>query len=289
MVVDSEKTSTLHAPPRLVRRNLAFNQSRNVVQVFHNKSFGIHLLVRHDFYHVLLRRPAWQSLLSLLFVWTIFILLFALAYVGVDNQDPNISCGLGTAGNPIRFIGAFAFSLETCTTVGYALPDNSNAFFENCPTLQFVLYLQMVWSMLFNAVLLSFLFTRLATCDKRSIQVIFSDKAIVSVTAGQVRFQCRVYDVDARHPVVEAHVRLYCVMKGEIVPRQLRVLQPNDELGGMLFLSLPTVIAHNIDLYSVLHPHLPNNPLQSHGLVLRQADSATANREEVACPICAEA
>jgi hypothetical protein len=275
-------------PPRLVRRNLAFGQSRNVVQVHHNQGLRINTLVRHDFFHVLLRRPSWQSLLGLLAVWSLFIIVFALLYVGVDSNQSNKSCILGSAEIPIPFRGAFAFSLQTCTTVGYTLPLPSNAFFENCPWLQLVIYLQMVVSMLCNALILSFLFMKLATSDKRAVQVLFSDKAIVSLVDGQVRLQCRVYDTDARHPVVEAHVRLYCVMNEMVVPRRLRILQPNDDLGGMLFLSFPTVVAHDIDLYSVLHPSMPDNPLRSHGLVLRQADAATATREEVACPICAE-
>jgi hypothetical protein len=55
----------------------------------------------------------------------------------------------------------------------------------------------------------------------------------------------------------------------------------------MLLLSFPTVIAHHIDIYSMLHPPVPTlvNP---DGLVLRQADSVTCNREECICPICGE-
>lgn len=140
---------------------------------------------------------------------------------------------------------------------------------------------------MFNAFLFAFFYSRVAKCESRAIQVLFSSKAIVSVTAGQVRFQMRVYDVDTKHPVVEAHARLYGVKKDRPVPRPMRILQPDDEFNSALFLSMPTVISHHIDLYSVLHPPRPT-PIHPCGLILRQVDSATNNREEVACPICGE-
>jgi hypothetical protein len=108
-----------------------------------------------------------------------------------------------------------------------------------------------------------------------------------------MQLQIRCYDVDAKLPVVEAHVRLYCVSKDRPVPHPLRVLSPNDEIGALLFLSFPTVISHHIDAYSQLHP-----PATAHnhttatvhpaGLDLRQVDSLVASREEIICPVCGE-
>ena len=107
--------------------------------------------------------------------------------------------------------------------------------------------------------------------------------------ATKVRLQCRIYDIDSKHPIVEAHVRLYVVMKERPVPRPLRLLQPNDELGATLFLSFPTVVSHHLDVYSMLHPPREDaGGILPCGLILRQVDSATANREEVICPVCSE-
>jgi len=126
-------------PPRLVRRNLAFNQSHNVVsfpdarsydckrlkwacsflqpygsflilysvlslrlvyscaypkvQVNHNQGHKIASLVHHDWFHVLLRRRTWESLLGLTLTWTFFIVIFACFYMLADRQDPAIDCG----------------------------------------------------------------------------------------------------------------------------------------------------------------------------------------------------
>jgi hypothetical protein len=56
----------------------------------------------------------------------------------------------------------------------------------------------------------------------------------------------------------------------------------------MLFLSFPTVVSHHIDLYSLLHPPSSHMSVRPSGLVLRQVDGWTANRDDVICPICGE-
>lgn len=174
------------------------------------------------------------------------------------------------------------------TTVGYGLPNGSNAYFNDCEGLQLVIYLQMVWSMLFNAFFIAMMFARLGRSETRGAQVLASKKALVSLSSnGQVRFQLRLFDIDAQYPVIEAHVRLYAVRKDRPVPRPIRILQPNDDLGSVLFLSLPYVVMHHIDIYSLLHPYTPQSDLAS-GLILRQVDSVTCNRDDVICPVCGE-
>ncbi|KAL7579912.1 hypothetical protein ACA910_004916 [Epithemia clementina (nom. ined.)] len=275
--------------PRLVTRNLSFHQSKNKVQVAHNKGWSVFNLKRHDWFHVLLRQPTNISLLVLIGVWTAMIIVFAGVYVAVDRQNADKNCGLSSEGTRFGFGPAFAFSLETCTTVGYGLPNGTNSFFERrCGSLVIIIYLQMVWSMMFNAFLFAFFYNRLGRCETRAVQVVMANKAIVNMSPeSQVRFQVRIFDVDAKHPVVEAHIRFYAVHKARPVPRLLRLLQPNDELGAYLFLSLPTVVSHHIDIYSLLHPPV-EAPMTPFGIDLRQVDSAIGSREEIICPICSE-
>jgi hypothetical protein len=66
------------------------------------------------------------------------------------------------------------------------VPITISAFFNSCPQLQVAIYFQMVWSMMFNAFLFAFFYSRIARGEARGIQVIFSNKAIVSV----VRRRC---------------------------------------------------------------------------------------------------
>jgi hypothetical protein len=202
-------------------------------------------------------------------------------------------------GDPLTFEAAFAFSLQTCTTVGYTLPGGTNAFFENCPELQTVIYFQMLISMMSNAFLFAFMFARLGKSESRAIQVLFSKKCVVRITErGTVVWQVRVYDVDAGHSIVEAHVRLYALLNhkdldGHPQLVRLRIESPNDDLGGMLFLSIPSLVTHEVDCHSPLHAGRDHGEearfrLPSGGLDLREVDSRTGMREEIMCPVCGE-
>jgi hypothetical protein len=99
--------------PRLVPRNVAFGQSKNTVKVFHNYAGRkILKILLHDWFHAFLRLSTLVSIMILLTVWTAMIVVFAGAYVLID-QGHATTCGLGNGNDPIRFGPAFAFSLET--------------------------------------------------------------------------------------------------------------------------------------------------------------------------------
>ena len=105
--------------PRLVDRGLAFHQSSNKVQLRHNQGWNIYRLLRFNWFHVMLRWPSKYSFSFLVTLWTVSIIAFGQLYLWYDQLNPGLHCGLGGAdGSPIDFTAAFAFSLETCTTVG---------------------------------------------------------------------------------------------------------------------------------------------------------------------------
>ena len=104
---------------RLIKRNLPFFQSKNVLRVANQHSeLRLLSLLFNDWFHVGLRLNLWLILLILLTVWTLAIIIFAAVYMRIDRDNLNSNCGLGAPGTPIPFAPAFAFSLETCTTVG---------------------------------------------------------------------------------------------------------------------------------------------------------------------------
>lgn len=296
----------IHNIPRLVHRNLPFKQSRQEIAVVNKtnfKSLKVQRILSQDWYHVFLRQPTWKSLCMLLSTWTFFIVMWALVYQKLDRDNPAVACGLGPVGEPIGFTPAFAFSLETCTTVGYGLPNGTNGFFESdCLGLQIAIYFQMTWSMLFNAFLFAFLFARLARCESRGAQVLFSNKAIMEYRDGKWLLHVRVYDFDSSQPVVEAHVKMYCVSwrdyerqtRDLVQPHLLhlmRILQPDDQLGAPLFTSIPANVTHQIDAYSPLAPLRVRKRLkylEHGGLPLREADTVCGNRDGVLCPVCGE-
>lgn len=287
--------------PRLVKRDLPHFQSSQTVAIFNRKGDNAApLQYNYDWFHAFLRWETKKSIFLMICGWTLVNILFGILYRAIDAQDPSEDCGLSAIpGEVITFGGAFAFSLETCTTVGYGLPGGKNAFFENCHGLQAAIYFQMVFSMLYNAFLFAFFFSRLARAETRGNQVLFSNKAIVEYRDGKWLFRARIYDLDAAHPVVEAHVRLYVVswMDYENQDNQphllhtMRLTQPNDELGGMLFTSVPSTVTHHIDAYSPLTPiHLrdDDNLVQRHGLPLREVDRMVENNGGIPCPVCGE-
>jgi len=99
----------------------------------------------------------------------------------VDLKDSKeISCILGPAGDPISFHSAFAFSLETVTTVGYGIPNGGNFFFENCPLLQVAIYFQMVVTLFFNGFIFSFVYSRMSRSEIRATQFLYSQKATLN-------------------------------------------------------------------------------------------------------------
>ena len=285
--------------PRLVRRNLPYHQSNNKFNV--KAKYGKHrwtLLwhyINHDPFHVMLRWSTPVSLTFLLTVWTFFILIFAEIYIAVDRANPHVDCGLHPDGDgsTLDFHTAFAFSVETSTTVGYGLPGGSSAFFQDCSGIQVTIFFQMVFSMVFNATLLAFIFARLGRCETRGHQVLFTSKAVVRKDeSGRMLFEVKVFDSDSMHPIVEAHVRMYAVHCGtdrNYIP--LRILRPDDELGGMLITSIPTRITHHIDAFSPLMPlslKKAHNVIDDHGLIMREVDSYTGSSDVFVCPVCGE-
>jgi hypothetical protein len=115
---------------RLVKRDYPFYQSSNRLQVSNqHMEFRLLNLLKNDWFHVFLRFPLGISILLFLSIWTGVIVIFAGLYMRIDALNADIDCGLGPVGEPISFGPAFAFSLETCTTVGY---DIGSACFMDC-------------------------------------------------------------------------------------------------------------------------------------------------------------
>lgn len=288
--------------PRLVKRNLPHYQSRQTVSIVNRHAENVrYLQYSYDWFHSFLRWDTKRSVFLLVTFWTLVNVAFGLVYRSIDARNPERDCGLASKpGVVISVGGAIAFSLETCTTVGYGLPGGTNGFFENCHGLQAAIYFQMVFSMLYNAFLFAFFFARLARSEARGNQVLFSNKAIIEQDRnGKWLFHAQIYDLDAAHPVVEAHVRMYVVswMDYENQTNQphllhtLRLLQPNDELGAVLFTSVPATVTHHIDAYSPLTPpHLRDDEslVQRNGLALREVDRMVENNGGIPCPVCGE-
>lgn len=88
------------------------------------------------------------------------------------------------------------------------------------------------------------------------------------------------------------YIRMYVVTQKSPIPIPLRLVIPND-LGAMLYLSLPSQVVHAMDAYSPMVPKsklkcLASPTVPQDGLNLRQIDGSTNNRDDVCCPVCGE-
>jgi len=184
--------------PRLIPRDYPYHQSSNRVQVFNQHRDQIFRLAIKDWFHVILRMKSYVSFPIFVAIWYGMIWVFALVFTMVDSSNFNRDkdCGLAEPGIPITLSAAYAFSLETCTTVGYGLPGSANGFFNSdCEGLQIAITFQMMWSMFSNAFLVSFLFALMSKSETRSIQIIFSKKLCVNVVDDKVCINVRCYDL----------------------------------------------------------------------------------------------
>jgi hypothetical protein len=296
----SEKRNVLdditQKSPRLIHRDLPFFQSRNKFNLnILSKEKYVAKLLYEDWFHFLLSLDFYSLSMLLILSWTTGILTFSGIYMGIDYLNRGTICSLMKPNDSrptMSFGGYFAFSLETTTTVGYGLPNSINSFFESCPSLQTAIYFQMIWSMLYNTFFLAFIFSRLSRPGNRGAQVIFSKTAILSQDSnGNWKFFVRVADLDASFPVVEAHVRMYARIESDFI--EMRLLAPNDVIGGRLFLSWPSVLIHDVDVHSPLHPCCTRGKshmfeLPHGGLNKRQAEGDSGENDRYACPACGE-
>jgi hypothetical protein len=141
--------------------------------------------------------------------------------------------------------------------------------------------------MMFNAFLFAFFWVSLSKSEHRSHQLVYGEKMVVRTEKDKIMLKVQCYDIDSRHPVVETHVQIYAFTKDyKMVP--LRILSPDDELGGRLVTSIPVQISHHVDHHSALSPRKSPFMVDPSGLILRGADSATASRDEIICPVCGE-
>lgn len=248
--------------------------------------------------------------------YTVVMLVFAGIFVAVDH--PGVHCGIAPEGQWPTIYHAFIFSLETLTTIGYGIPNGGDFFDETCVLVAIAVYFEAMIFIILNASIVGVLFARVSVASRRASQIIFSNKATIRCVRNRFYFMFQVGEASFfnYHPVVEAHVRVYGVLHEEAQTRSvvedgsedseterpggveraffqtrvMRLTNPNDELGGMLFMATPQVVSHRIDLWSPMFPpsarktrtedlhdgsayHFP-------GLVFREADREVAVADE---------
>jgi hypothetical protein len=186
---------------------------------------------------------------------------------------------------------AMYFSLSTMTTIGYGVSDY---YFGDCWLPFILVLCQVFCAITVDAVAIGIIFQRLSRGRKRGRTVVFSDRAVIRRINGELYFMFRMGELMKRHLMechvrvyCIRHVRCkvgqpktsttpvgvpppppsppsqdtssdedssFEIETNHFQVHNMRLQNPNDDLGGMLLMVLPSMIVHKIDERSPLIP-----------------------------------
>uniref|UniRef100_A0A3B3S1I9 ATP-sensitive inward rectifier potassium channel 14 n=1 Tax=Paramormyrops kingsleyae TaxID=1676925 RepID=A0A3B3S1I9_9TELE len=150
--------------------------------------------------------------------------------------------------------GAFLFSMETQTTIGYGF----RCVTEECPMAMMTVVIQSIMGCLIDAFMIGTVMAKMARPKKRAQTLLFSHNAVIALRDGKLCLMWRVGNLRKSH-IVEAHVRAqfirpHITAEGEFIPMEQTDLNVGyDEGIDRLFLVSPLIIIHEIDKESPLY------------------------------------
>ncbi len=147
-----------------------------------------------------------------------------------------------------------------------------------------------------DALAIGVLFQRVSRAQARANTLVISSKAVIRRIRGELYLMFQICEM-RKHQLVEAHVRMYTIRhdieQGEHYYFQsypMRVQHPDDDLGGMLLLALPSIVVHRLDAWSpLLRPKsaascgFHHNPATSYmfpEVLVRRADGENGDRDD---------
>ncbi|XP_005994321.1 ATP-sensitive inward rectifier potassium channel 12 [Latimeria chalumnae] len=193
--------------------------------------------------------------MAFLFSWLLFGLVFwciAVLHGDLDLSKPE---GFKPCIMHINsFLGAFLFSVETQTTIGYGF----RCVTEECPVAILTVVIQSIVGCIIDSFMIGTIMAKMARPKKRAQTLLFSHKAVIALRDGKLCLMWRVGNLRKSH-IVEAHVRAqlikpYVTEEGEYLPLDQRDLDVGYDVGlDRIFLVSPIVIVHEIDEQSPLY------------------------------------
>ncbi|GLD96176.1 hypothetical protein PINS_up004854 [Pythium insidiosum] len=206
-------------------------------------------LYLQDPFHTLVHMRLAKVLAVLLALYLAALFIFAGLYLTVPTEECRTSIQ--------TFHDSFSFSVSVFFTIGFGT-NGGDVFFGECAWMQTIITMESLVSVFLEAVALGITFQRIARAQSRANTVVLSHTAVVRRIRGHLYFMFQVCEM-RKHQLVEGHVRMYAVRHdveyGQHYYFQsypMRIQHPDDELGGMLLLALPSVVVHRIDPWSPL-------------------------------------
>ncbi|XP_051571803.1 ATP-sensitive inward rectifier potassium channel 12-like [Myxocyprinus asiaticus] len=146
------------------------------------------------------------------------------------------------------FVGAFLFSIETQTTIGYGW----RCVTEECPIAIVTVVVQSIVGCIIDSFMIGTIMAKMARPKKRNQTLLFSENAVIALRDGKLCLMWRVGNLRRSH-IVEAHIRAQLIRphitaEGEFIPLEQTDLNVGyDDGTDRLFLVSPLVIVHEID------------------------------------------
>ncbi|CAL8273565.1 unnamed protein product [Gadus morhua 'NCC'] len=200
-------------------------------------------------------------------------LLFGLVFWGVAlaHGDFDLRLTPGGAGQPAEvtpggpewrpcilhvqgFIGAFLFSIETQTTIGYGF----RCVTEECPAAVVTVVVQSIVGCIIDSFMIGTIMAKMVRPKKRAQTLLFSHNAVVALRDGKLCLMWRMGNMRKSH-IVEAHVRAQLIRphvteEGEYLPLEQKDIDVGYDDGlDRLFLVSPLVVVHEINKNSPLY------------------------------------